>query len=352
MSAFPAGNQGNTYVPSFEASGKLAVAFSRNVKDFALNQYITLTPVKFSSGYFLRITPENAARILASNLNRHVWVDGADRPKGNWNHERFTFVPFLTERYDYPFQLGYKSVEQASWQILAQYAAMVAQQAMTARTRKVLEIALDSTQYATSHTSTAAALVGGTLDSGTPTDPVLKETINAVKQRIQIDTLGVVKGKEIVMVIGPEMADRMSRSEEVHTYLKESPAALAQVKGDVPSQNGQWGLPDQLYGTPLVIEDTVIVTEKPNADDTAEITTRYALDIANENKVLFLARPGSLVSQAGGPNFSSIHMFVYEEMSVESKADADQRRHEGHVVDDFGVNMVSPVSAYLITSAF
>ncbi len=352
VAAFASGSQGNTFVPSFEASGKLAVAYSRNPKDFPLNQYITLTPVKFSSGYFLRITPENAARILAANLNRHVWVDGADRPKGNWNHERFTFVSFTTERYDYPFQLGYKSVEQASWQILAQYAAMAAQQAMTARTRKVLEVALDSTQYATSHTSTAVALVGGTLDSGTPTNPVLKQAVNAVKQRIQIDTLGVVKGKEIIMVIGPEMADRLGRSEEIHTYLKESPAAMAQVRGDVPAQNGQWGLPDQVYNTQIVVEDTVIVTEKINADDTAAITTRYAMDISTENKVLFVARPGGLVSQAGGPNFSSLHMFTYEEMSVESKSDSDQRRHEGHVVDDYAVSLVSPVSAYLVTTAF
>ena len=342
----------NTFIASHEASGKLAIHYSRNVKDFPLNRYITMTPVKFSSGYYLRITPENAARILAANLNRHVWADGADRPKGSWNHERFTFVSFTTERVDFPFQLGYKGVEQASWQILAQYSAMAAQQAMTARTRKVLEVALTSGNYPSAHTSTAAALVGGTLDSGTPQDPVLKEAINAVKRQILLSSLGAVKGKEIQMVIGPEMADRLGRSEEVHAYLKESPAALAQVRGDVPSQNGEWGLPDFIYGTPLVVEDTVIVTEKPNADDTAAITTRLALDIATENKVLFAARPGSLVSAAGGPNFSSIHMFAYEEMSVESKDDKDNRRHEGHVIEDYSVALVSPISGYLITSAF
>ena len=78
--AYPSGF--NTFVPSFEASGHLVVAFSREPKDFPLNQWISLTPVKKSVGYFLRITPEVAARVINTDLREFIWSDGDDSPDG------------------------------------------------------------------------------------------------------------------------------------------------------------------------------------------------------------------------------------------------------------------------------
>ena len=46
---YPSGT--NTYLPSFDATGNMIVSFSRNVKDFALNKYVTITPVTKSTGY-------------------------------------------------------------------------------------------------------------------------------------------------------------------------------------------------------------------------------------------------------------------------------------------------------------
>lgn len=340
--AFPSGT--NTFVPSFDATGHLTVAFSRNPRDFALNKWIALTPVKKRIGYYLRITAEQAARVINSpKLNEFVWHDGNDAPKGTWATESFSWFPFNTERYAYPFTIGYLANEQADWKILSVHSEFAAQDAMTARTLRVLDKALDTTGYDTGHFDTATNLGGGFLNSGTPTDPRLKKALNALMFKVQKATLGRVKAKDMCVVMSPVLAEAISRSQEVHTYLKESPFALAQVRGDVPSQNGVWGLPDSIYGYPIMIEDTVRVSSKKGAARVAD----YAMD---SNKLLFLARPGSLTSVAGGPSFSSVHLFSYEDMTVESRDDADNRRVEARVVDDFGVELVSPASTTQITN--
>jgi hypothetical protein len=340
---FPAGNPGNTYVPSFDATGNLVVSYSRNVKDFAVNQYVTLTPVKFGTGYYLRITPENAARVLSTDLADFIWPDAHDAPTGEWNTESHEFEQYATFRYAFPFRLGYKAVDQAAWKIVAYHAAMAAQQAMTGRTVKVIKVLEDTTQVAASHTSTATATTGGLLTAGSPTNPVIKQAFNFMAIQIQKDTLGVVQPKDLVVVMSPETADPFGRTQEVHTYLKESPFALAQVRGDVKSQNGAWGLPDQLYGFKLSIEDCVRVTSRKGA---ASLTTGYA---KSSNSLTMLARPGQLVGVEGAPSFSGIHVFAYEEMTAETKDDPDNRRTAGRVVEDNDVRMVSPVSVYIMT---
>jgi hypothetical protein len=345
MAAFSYPSGTNTFVPSFDATGHLVVSYSRNPKDFSLNKYVSLTPVKKSSGYWLKITAEVAARVINSDkLREFVWHDGDDAPDGNWNAESFKWLQFATERYVYPFQIGYKANEQADWKILAAYADYAAQDAMTARTLKVLNVLTDTSNHDTSHYDTATNLVGGSLASGTPTDPRFKKLVNKVMFQIQKATLGMVRPKDMMVLCSPTFADELSRSQEVHTYLKESPFSLAQVRGDSESQNGVWGLPDQLYGMPIVIEDAVRVSSKKGA-------TRSADYVLGSDKILFLTRKGGLTSPAGGPSFSSCHIFSYEEMTTEQRDDPDNRRIKGRVVEDFDVRLVSPASTYLVTSA-
>lgn len=345
--AYPSGGpNGNTYVPSFEASGEIVVQYSRNPKDFALNSYITLTPVEKSTGYFLSIQPDNAARILSATSSDFIWPDGNDAPTGAWNTEAFTFSPFNTVRYNYPFRLGYKAVEQAVWKIIASHAAMAAQQCMTSRTLEVATLLDTDGSYPTGHYATATSLGGGFWSDGTAANPIIKKTLNAAAQTIQKDTVGVVRPRDLVLVISPTAADLMASSQEIHTYLAQSPSALAQVRGDVPSQNGLWGLPDILYGYRLAIEDAVYGSTPKGAQT---FSPGY---IKGSNTAWLVARPGQLVGTEGAPSFSSCHLFVYEEMTVESKDDVDNRRHTGRVVDDRGVKMVSGASAFKIKSLF
>lgn len=352
MSGYPGGY--NTFVPSFDASGKLVVAFSRNPKDFPLNRWITLTPVKRSQGYFLQVTAEEAARIINSDLADFVWADGNDAPTGLWGDESFNFVPFNTTRYNYAFRIGYKAEQQADWKILAMYAAFKAQQAMTARAVACINTALNSANYDASHVSTATALGGGFWSAGTGTgsggtgNPYIKKSLLTAAQKIQIDTNGAVKRSDLVLAIDPTLAAAMSESGEIMDFIKQSPVAMAQVRGDVESQNGLWGLPDTLYGIKLVVEDTVRVTSRKLATRAAKYAFVDSSGVAG-NTALLCARPGQLVSEAAGPSFGTIHIFSYEEMTVEQRDDPDNRRIAGRVVDDFGVNVVAPATGYLIT---
>lgn len=340
--AFPSGT--NTYVPSFEATGHLVTHFSKNPKEFALNQYVTITNVKKDSGYYLRVTAENAARVINSNLSEFVWNDGDDAPDGNWNTESFDFKPYNTQRYVFPFRIGYKAEAQADWKILSLHSEMAAQQAMTARTLKVVTQLTTSGNYSTGQTDTAANWGGGYLDAGTPTSTILKKALNAMARSIHKATLGRVRGKNLVVVISPVLADALSRSQEVHAYLKESPFALAQIRGDAENQNALWGLPEQLYGYKIVVEDTVRVSSKKGAT----LSSDYIMPATS---LAMVARPGGLTSMAGGPSFSAFHVFAYEEMTVESKDDPDNRKIRGRVVEDNDVKMVAPAAAALCTSA-
>lgn len=343
--AFPSAT--NTYVPSFDATGQLVVSFSRNPKDFALNKYVTITPVKKSSGYYLKLNAEQAARVAYNDLRDHVWHDGNDAPHGEWNNEKFEWLNFTTTRYTFPFRLGYKAVDQADWKIVASYSAINAQQAMTARTVKVLKAILDNGEIPSTTLAAGDALDAGDsgdLSSGTSVGPNFKKQLNAVARRIHQDTLGAVGPKDLCIVMNPTAADFISRSKELHTYLKESPMALSQVRGDADSINGKFGLPDKLYGYDIIIEDVVkVVNKKGNSK-----ATSYAL---GTDEVVVLARPGDLVGFEGSPSYSTAHLFMYEEMTVEQKDDPDNRRINARIVEDYGVEIVAPVAGHIFRNA-
>ena len=349
---FPSGT--NTFVPSFEASGHLIVSYSRNPKDFALNKYVAIKGVKKTQGYFLQLTAEEAARVINSNIAEAVWADGNDAPSGEWGNESFQFASFLTQRYTWGFRVGYKASEQADWKILAQYAAIKAQQAMTARTLLAYNALFTAGSYATNHVKTFKSWGDGATFSGSGigTNPVIKQVLNAMAQQIFIDTLGAVKPKALRVVIDPIVADKWGRSQEVHQFLANSPFALAQVRGDSPNQNALWGLPTEIYGYPLIVEDAVQVSSKKLASDATALQTPTRAFIGTGNQMAMVAAPGELVSEAGGVDFSTIQLFMYEEMTVETKDDPDNRRTKGRVVEDYQAQVVAPASGAIATNLF
>lgn len=342
--AYPA-HQG-VFVPSFDATGKLIVAFSRNPKDFALPKYTTITPVKKVSGYYMRITPEQAARVVNTNLYDMGWPEGADAPQENWGTESFSFFQYATRRYSTGFSLGTLTVDQAAWDIVASHAAMVAQRMMTARAVLAWNtILLVDGSYATGQTDTATNWGGGFLDAGTPTSPKLKIALNKIARTIQKATLGVVQPKDLMFVSDPVVFSKIGEGQEVHAYLKESPYALAEVRGDGgDNQNAAWNLPNQMYGFKFVCEDAVRVSSAKGAT----LASDY---IVGGNDAVVVARPGGITSQEGAPSFSSVHFFMQEEMTVETKDDPDNRRMKGRITENYDVEMVAPASAVRIKNA-
>lgn len=336
----------NTYVPSFDATGHLVVAYSRNPKDFPINQWAAITPVKKSTGYFLQVTAEQAARIINTNLADFIWPDSNDAPSGIWGLESFQFVPYNTFRFAFPFRIGYKANEQADWKILALHSAFVAQQAMTGRVVRMLNLATNSANYTNNNTAQAWQTAAGAgtpafLNAGTTSNPAVKNTLNGMAQAIVLGVNGAIKRGDLQVVMNPITAAEISASSEIQDYVKNSPFALAQVRGDVASQNGMWGLPDTLYGYKVIVEDTVQVTS--HKQDATQ-THSFALGMGSGGQMFMCARPGGLVSEAGGPSFSTFHYFMYEEMTVEQRDDPDNRRITARVVEDYDVQMVAPAT--------
>lgn len=336
--AYPGGN--NTFVKDLDASGRLITEYSRNPDEFALNSYIQLSNVQKAAGYYLKITPEEAARVLNANLAEFVWPDGAPRPSRNNGTETFTFAGYETERYDYDFTIGRKASEQADWNIIESHSRIKAQQAMTARTLSVHGLLEAAGSWAAGHSIDVTAIPGnsGNWDQSTSARQDIKRSLAYAVEKVMLATLSVVRRKDLQLVLSPDAAHAMSESQEIVEHIKSSPDAYSQVVGDA----GKWGeyqLPDRLYGIDIVVEDAVRVSSQRGA-------TLASSFIQNNDYAYLLARPGSLVAESGGPSFSTVHLFLFEDMTVWTNDNENDRRTEGHVVDDFDVVGTAPASGF------
>jgi len=337
--AFP-GNI-NTFIPSFEASGRLQIEFSRNPESFALNRYVGIKSVTKGEGRYLQITAEEASRVV--DEADYTWNDGQDAPSGKDGTESHIFNSYRTERFAYAFRLGDKSVEQADWDILASHARISAQKAMTARTKMALAV-LEAIASWGANTDTSTNLGGGRWDSSSATNQYILKSFNAVKEAIHIATQGAVPPEALRCVINPTAAHKLRESIEIIDYIKQNPTALGTLRGDEFFE--RWGVPPLLYGVRMVVEDAVLGTTRKKI--TAGTKT-YAMD---SDKAFFTAVTEGLENSRepaeGAPTFNTMTLFVLEDMTVESKRDDDNRRTNARVVDDFEAVLTAPPSGYLV----
>ncbi len=336
----------NTFIRDHDASNKMVVDFARNINKFAVNKYCQVIPAKKVAGYYLQMTIEEAGRILQTDLANFVWMDGQPAPEGNEGLEKFEYKPFTCTRYAYPFNLGDLTIDQASWNILAQHSSIKSRQAMTARTQLVVTQLTTSGNYAANHRLAVAAITGntGSWAQSTTARQDIKRSLTTGANVILKDTLSAIELDDLMLVINPEMAAELAQTQEIVDYIKGSPEALAQVKGELPGDNSMYGLPSKLYGFPIVVEKTVKVTTKKGA------TTARSFIFPKATPVM-VARPGALVGVADAPNFSTVCLFAQEEMTVETLRDAQNRRTMARVVETVAAKMVAPVSGIYFTGA-
>lgn len=324
----------------------MLVDFSRNPKDFPLNKYIQLVPVKKSIGYYLKMTLEERMRLLDSNLSNFSWADGDDAPLGKGGTESFGFYQFQCQRFAYPFTLGDLSIEQAAWDISSQHLDIKAQQAMTARTQLCVAELTTSGNYGT-HTSNVTA---AKWSNATTANLNIKASLDTAVAGILKDTGSVVKLNQLQLVVNPNAAKAMAESQELVDYLKSSPTALAFVRGETSEGAEQahalFGLPPVYAGLKIVVEDAVKVTSKKGA---ATLAQAFVL---GDTVAFITARPGGLEGKYGGPSFSTATLFVYDkdDMSVEVKHDVDNRKVNGRVVDNIDPVMTAPVSGWYFSN--
>lgn len=341
--AYPGGT--NTYVKSHAATGNLIVSFSREPAKFMLPRYCQYREVTKDSGYYLKIATEQASRLVGGTVDEYVWPDGADRPQRNNGTEKFHYEDYRTERLDYDWQLGYKATNQADWDIRDTEAAFHAQQAMTGRTRQMVQQLENTANWDASHVINVTTIPNntGNWEVSTTQRLDIKRSINYAWNIIRYATQNAVSRDDLVLVMNVVTAMRVGESQEIVDYIKGSPEAMGHVQGQKP-QWSQYGLPDYLYGVEIVVEDAVMTTSVRGA------ATTVKSDVMSDGVAFLLARPGGLIAKAAsGPSFSTAMCFILEEMTVEIRDNPDQRRVEGHVVDDVAAVVTAPVSGFYFT---
>ena len=171
-----------------------------------------------------------------------------------------------------------------------------------------------------------------------------------IGNQIRKDTMATVTYKNLSLVVSPGAAIAMADSQEIHSYLARSVFALSQVRGDKPSQNGEWGLPDKLYDLDLIVDPTLVTT-----------TGRMAVpgtttDVMDDNTALVMALPGQISDNVGQVNssFSSVHMFVYkgQEMVVKTMKDPWNQLTRMGIYETYDMKIVAPETTALATNLF
>jgi hypothetical protein len=343
------GGGANTFVPSFSpATGQIQVEFTRSPNRFAITRYAQLVPVQQMAGYFLRIDEEETVRIVGNA--DFVWPLGEDRPTGINND--FEFWKFVTQRFQTSFSLPDETAKQASWDVVASHARIAAARMMTLRTKRAADMLSTAGNYAATYTSfnaangaghysTSTALINGvaTAASGTYADGIQVLFRTAI-EKIVLATAGVVGPNDIVAVMNPATARKIAATDGVRDYIKNTPHALNFLTGD--QTFATYGLPSTLFGIGgLVVDDSVYVSTRKSA--TTAGTKKFFFGDTTP-AIAFVSRPGGMVANEG-PSFSTVSIFAYEDMTVETMADPWNRRLRGSVVDNSAIEMTAPLAA-------
>lgn len=337
MAEYGVGGGQNLFVPTFSpATGMIQVEFTRSPNRFGITRYAQLVPVSQSKGYYLRIDEEETVRIV--NTQDLQWPLGSDRPTGINSDVEWT--AFATKRYQDSFSIPTETGEQAQFDVVATHARIKATKLMTHRTYRALAALTTSGNWGsnTSATLDALGVTSGDWRGSSVANGFIQQSIQKVIENIVTASAGAVVASDIVMVIDPTVAHIISQAPETKDLIKYQAAANNFYAGD--NQFATYGIPQKLFGLGgVVVEDAVRASNRKGA------TTSKAFMIGN--KAIFLSRPGGLVG-VEGPSFSTLTIFAYEDMTVETMSDSWNRRTRGSVVDNSDIVLTAPLSGWLL----
>jgi len=344
LQGYPQGS--NTYVPSFEATGTI-IKYTRNPSFFRVNRYIRDLTVKTDQGYYLTLSGDDPYRVVS--IYDYLWEDSADAPGGRQERQAFGFNPYKTVRYAFPFSLGSKSVDQASWAILAEHAAMMAAKAMTVRTMLAYTLLTTSANWTGSWGTNYSAASGQWTNAASNTNNYIQTDLNTACIAIEQASGGIVSDEDALQfTLNPQEARGIARSYEYKQYIQGSPDALAAIT-DWRNPNRRYGLAPYLYGLALTVENAIVVTTpKPGNVASQPSTTRSYVWAQGYGAIT--SKPRGISSEGEQSlDFSTVCYRFYEQMTTEQKNDADNRRQVGRVVEDYTAQNQAPQTGYLLT---
>lgn len=345
------GNPGgqNTMVPLLELSGNLMIEYARNISSptLAINRACRVTPVKNPYGTYLRFNPLDLARNTNVPYDPN-WAPGTLRPTGFENNLQFEVRTFQCYRKNHGKTLDKLGVDLANWPIMKAHTEALAQDAMTYRAIQVYTKMFDSTQYDATHVFTATTASGtGVLSGGTTADPRIKNAFDYAARIIMKDSMGKVQFGQLTVVMNANTALRLSSTRELREYVMQAAGAEANLRlSKGKSLNDAFGLPDRLYGYNVVVDS--LYYSAANKGSAAISGTMVVPD----NQILVCLADGPQESAEGAPSYNTCHVFSFEEMTVETVEDTRNRLVFLDVVNHFGVEIVAPVTACLITNVF
>ncbi len=337
-----------SYVPTLELSGNLMVHYGRDLKAGAANRVAKVTPVKQRRGAYLQFDPLSIARLTNLPYSTH-WPLGGIRPTGHDNKLQFQQQTFSCSRENFNTTLDSTSLDLANWPMLKMHSEILAQRAMTYKAYRVFNTLFTQSLYAATHVVTATTASGaGFLQSGTTADPRIKNAWDYCARLIQQDTNGAVRFGNLSVVMNATTALRLSSSRELREYLMQQAGSLGMITLKDKSFNAVYGLPDVLYGYKVIVDDTFYNANEQNATG----ATSGPVIPDNQMVVCFtddgeMEKPDSLA-----PSFNTIHVFAYEEFTVESTPDPRNRLTYLDVTMDFDVQVVAPPTGVIITNVF
>lgn len=333
------------------------VAFVRKTENFVLNRYIQWVPTDFSLGTYTVLERDQFVRVTRGG-DGNAWEDGDARPMDTGNRIRHRIEDFRTKRRDFPWTLGYKTLEQTkSFKIKPAHMQMALSQAMTEITLRTLTLLQNSANWPSSSVADCNTLNGGkgkwSLASDDPSSPnynAILLTLQAAAQSINLYTNAQVKPTDLRVIVSPNAAIKISATAEMNNYCRESPAAREILEKGLDPQFQLWGLPSTYHGYQFVVEDCPLVTEEPNTINASTVeATANRVRIKNDTTAIIVSRPGGLDGEYGAPSFSTVQAYHYGAMTqVEAFNEPKHRRIEGHVSSDVDIVLAAAIAGYLV----
>lgn len=347
------------------------VAYVRDPKKFKINEYVQQVRSPAPNANYLKLDRHAPARLMASA--QYAWSDGAKRPDGHWNLHNFVWTNFQTERRAFPFSIGNQAIAAAKkfggWDPAATHSAMVAQQAITDRTRRVItKLETDTAANWGNNRATADTLNDGAgfwdFASSNETDAnfnAISRSILEGLRRINLETNALVQPEDLCCIVSPTAALRMANTGEIHSYMKGSRYSLHQIEGKggmgTPKVNDKWGIPEYIRGVKMVVEDAVVVSAHPYAGDSTEPSESAGTRtyVKAENSAILVTRKGGLDAPFGGPNYSTIQCYWYSErgedggeLEIEVRSDDWHRYTEGSCIEQYIEELAAAPTGFLI----
>jgi hypothetical protein len=343
----------NGFVP--RATGQ-AISYIREESDFPLMDYCQTIESPGTQAYYFIIDRDTPVRVVTDS--EYAFADGSERPVTNFGGLQFAMVPFVVERRNYGTYLGHQAIAMAKdqWKPLEHTVGAQISIAMTNRTNRVAKLLENPANWG-SNTGDVNTITGGggTWDKasgteGAPNYNCIKNSLFFALDQITQQTNAQVKQQDLVLKLVPTLAWAMANSSEIHAYLKNGVYSLPNLEGEKKFRE-KWGLPKYLYGFEVIIEDSVIVTDRPQpgvgAGTNVSTTRSY---IGDSTKAQLMSRKGGIEGTYGSPSFSTLQLYWYEYMAaVYVWTEERNAREIVDVTDQFQEILAAPESGFLFT---